>query len=277
VIGTNTIYQDTAGTTNATAGSTLNATYVRGTNLNIAAGAVVQIQANPTWGNGTSKISSLSIAGSAGAWTGKLDLANNPIVIESTRANAAADYARIASMIQQGYDGGKWDGEGITSSTAAADTSHLTALGVMLNKNVYGNPIYYTFGGQSADASAILVRYTYYGDANLSGAVDSADYASIDNGFLQNLTGWSNGDFNYDGVVNGSDYTLIDNAFNQQGSAFPSPSVELTSAVAVPTAQIAGNASVPEPSSLVLLVAPALALLKRRKVGSSASFSKVNS
>ena len=62
----------------------------------------------------------------------------------------------------------------------------------------------------------VLVKYTYYGDADLSGTVTSADYILIDNGFNNHSTGWHNGDFNYDGVVNGDDYTLIDNAYNTQ-------------------------------------------------------------
>ena len=61
----------------------------------------------------------------------------------------------------------------------------------------------------------VLVKYTYYGDADLNGSVNGADYAQIDHGFGAHLTGWSNGDFNYDGVVDGSDYSLIDNTFNQ--------------------------------------------------------------
>jgi hypothetical protein len=276
VVGTNVIYQDTAGTTNATAGSSLNASYIRGTNLNISAGAIVKIAANPTWGNGTSKINSLSISGASGAWTGKLDLSNNPIVVESTTGNAAADFARLTNMILQGYDNGKWDGNGITSSNAAADTGHLTALGIIRNKNAGGTAIYSTFGGQSADANAILIRYTYYGDANLSGKVDSADYAAIDNGYLQHLFGWANGDFNYDGVVNGSDYTLIDNAFNMQGTAFPSPTVQISGEIASPTAQISGISSVPEPASLALLIVPACGLLGRT-VGRSARTSEVHS
>ena len=64
----------------------------------------------------------------------------------------------------------------------------------------------------------MLVRYTYYGDANLDGKVDGGDYSRIDNGYLQQLTGWYNGDFNYDNAIDGSDYTLIDNAFNTQGA-----------------------------------------------------------
>jgi hypothetical protein len=65
----------------------------------------------------------------------------------------------------------------------------------------------------------VLVKYTYYGDTDLNGGVDGSDYTRIDNGFLNHLTGWSNGDLNYDGIINGSDYTLIDNAYNMQGAA----------------------------------------------------------
>ena len=87
----------------------------------------------------------------------------------------------------------------------------------------------------------MLIKYTYYGDANLDGKVNASDYSLIDNGYLNHLTGWFNGDFNYDGVVNGSDYTLIDNAFNMQGALL----------AAVATTQIAGDISVvPEPSGL---------------------------
>jgi hypothetical protein len=109
----------------------------------------------------------------------------------------------------------------------------------------------------------VLVKYTYFGDANLDGHVDGSDYSLIDNGFLNHLTGWYNGDFNYDGVVNGSDYTLIDNAFNTQGASIASI---VASPDAVETAQIAGSSSsVPEPASLSLVGIGAVGLLSRRR------------
>ena len=82
----------------------------------------------------------------------------------------------------------------------------------------------------------MLVRYTFYGDANLDGHVDGSDYSLIDNGALLHLTGWQNGDFNYDGVINGSDYTLIDNAYNTQGTAIPFPFGTTTPGVISPDA-----------------------------------------
>ena len=71
------------------------------------------------------------------------------------------------------------------------------------------------FDGINTTTNDVLVKYTYFGDANLDGTVSGADYQQIDAGFGLHLTGWQNGDFNYDGVVDGSDYSLIDNTFNQ--------------------------------------------------------------
>src|SRR5262249_29406145 len=115
--------------------------------------------------------------------------------------------------------GGYWNGIGISSATAAGDAAHLTALGVLLN-NVGGQTIYAAgtsfgpFDNQATSGTDVLVKYTYYGDADLSGGVDGGDYSLTDNGFNMRLSGWSNGDFNYDTVIDGADYALIDNVFN---------------------------------------------------------------
>jgi hypothetical protein len=162
-----------------------------------------------------------------------------------------------------GGSGGYWNGSGIVSSTAAADTSLMTTLAVIKNDNGSGNPLFSSFDGQTSTITDILVKYTYYGDANLDGKVNGSDYSRIDNGYLMHLTGWFNGDFNYDGVVNGSDYTLIDNAFNRQGAS-------LTSQIAGPTvsisAELAGGSSpVPEPAGLSFIAVGSVALLRRRR------------
>jgi autotransporter-associated beta strand protein/probable HAF family extracellular repeat protein len=204
----------------------------------------------------------LSISGSTNAWTGKLDLANNDLVVQG------GDLPTITNQIKQGFAGGKWNGpNGIFSSTAASNSSHLTALGVILNTTNGTTPLYGTgttlglFDGTSPAASAVLVRYTYYGDANLDGKVDASDYSRIDAGYLAHATGWYNGDFNYDGVVNGSDYTLIDNAFNTQSAALPSG---LVAPLAGVTSEIAGSSAVPEPGDLALLATALPMLLGRR-------------
>jgi hypothetical protein len=167
---------------------------------------------------------SLSLAGSTGGWTGTVDLTNNDLDVTN------GSLGDLSSQVAQGYATGT---TGILSSTAAADPTHLTTLGVIQNS-----------GGD------VLVKYTYFGDANDDGSVTSVDYTLIDNGYLSNgsATGWSNGDFNYDGTINGSDYTLIDNAFNQQGAGLAAQiaggtSKSLSASVAVAQSQI-GSTSV---------------------------------
>jgi hypothetical protein len=167
--------------------------------------------------------------------------------------NSSGSLSTITSEVAAGFNGGNWNGTGnvITSSLAAADTTHLTAVGIATGLT--------SFEGLSVNPSDVLLKYTYYGDALLTGSVTTADYAKIDAGYLGNLTGWQNGDFNYDGSVNGSDYTLIDNAFNTQGA-------QLAAEIASPTAQLAGGvaSAVPEPASLGLIGFAAMGLLGRR-------------
>ncbi len=216
------------------------------TALSVASGASVTV-ANHT--GGSSYVPTLSSLSNNGA----IDITNNAMVIH----NAGASIGTYNAQVANAFNGGAWNGTSassgiITSSWAASDPSHLTSVGVATGLT--------TFEDGSVAASDVLIKYTYYGDANLTGTVDSADYARIDNGYLSNLTGWQNGDFNYDGVINGSDFTLIDNAFNSQGAA-------IASQLAAPTAQIAGagtSSAVPEPTSLGLLGIGVAGLLGRR-------------
>ena len=195
--------------------------------------------------------------------TGKLDLNNNALIIHNSSLGS------ITNQLSAGFNGGKWNGSGIISTTAAGDTNHLTALGVILN-TVNGSDALYGqgtefgnfVGGTSPLPTDVLVKLTYFGDANLDGIVDGSDYSLIDSGFITHSTGWFNGDFNYDGVVNGSDYTLIDNAFNRQGASLAAQSAGL---FATSTAQVAGTSAVPEPTSLGLMTFAAASLLGRRK------------
>jgi autotransporter-associated beta strand protein len=176
----------------------------------------------------------------------------------------------LTASAQQAFND-NWNGSyGLISSQAAANSTHLTALGVIQDDDGTGtgNALYTTFEGQSVSDSDVLVKYTYYGDTNLDGLVDGTDYSRIDSAVLNNhtpgstqLTGWFNGDFNYDGVIDGSDYTLIDNAYNAQGA-------QLSAEVASATAQIVSpqnSSAVPEPTSLGVLGLTAIGLLGRRR------------
>jgi autotransporter-associated beta strand protein len=182
----------------------------------------------------------------------------------------------INSAVAEGYNGGAWNGSAagsISSSSAAGDSMHLTALGSIqnsVNGSSTGAVLYTSFEGQTGLTSTdVLVKYTYYGDTNLSGVVDGSDYSRVDNTYnaehfvngvaTSPISGWYNGDFNYDGVVDGSDYTLMDNAFNTQGVSLAA------SVAALPTAQIGGSSAVPEPATLGLLAIGAAGMLGRRR------------
>ena len=229
--------------------------------LNVSAGAIAQAATHAGATKNTLFVTGLSLAGTTGAYIGKVDLTNNDMVVRG------GSIATLTSQTASGYANGSWQGSGgILSSTAATDSTHLTALGVIQNSvdgSTTGNAIYNSFDGQSVSNTDVLVKYTYYGDANVDGRVDGTDYSRIDNGFISQigtskLTGWYNGDFNYDGAINGSDYTLIDNAFNSQGAQFTAQAASIAS-------QIAGSSAVPEPTTMTLLAIGTAGLLGRRR------------
>ncbi len=176
--------------------------------------------------------------------TSRLDLQSNDMIVHG------GNLANITRLVASGYNaarGGDWKGFGITSSSAAGDTTHLTALGAIQN-STGTRTLYTNFDGVSAASADVLVRCTYFGDTNLDGKVDGLDYSRMDAGSLggNSLTGWGYGDLNYDGTVNGSDYTLIDNTFNSQGSQM----VFGASQIADPKAEIAYPAAFPGAASV---------------------------
>jgi len=195
-----------------------------------------------------------------GAPAGTLDLADNNLVVDYTGGTSPFD--EIVGWVRSGLrDGptGYWDGPGIASSAAAAMA--LTALAVIDNNDP--NPKIgglTDLDGEPVSAESVLVKYTWWGDADLDGVIDSNDYDLLDNTFArydpQNPAPpaggwrWGVGDFTYDGVVDSNDYDKIDNAFKQQTGA-------LGSNLGLPV-------PMPEPATLALLAVGALVLVKRR-------------
>jgi fibronectin-binding autotransporter adhesin len=266
--------------------------------LTIASGAEVTVAASTPVSGGNPNRTVL--ATSTLANSGTIDLSSNDMVVHSGATPATAEsvfgtFNAVGSLSQQVAQGrganGAWTGTGasgafIESSAAAASPSTM-ALAIVINDtnqsgsgSLSGVPLVAaaspfnsgktTFDGQTVADGDVLVKYTYYGDALLTGRVIAADYIQIDNGFNSAgaLKGWYNGDFNYDGVINGDDYTLIDNAFNTQGSvSFAGVSAGPAEMIAGNTDQIAGasSSSVPEPATLSLLTIGAAGMLSRRR------------
>lgn len=135
--------------------------------------------------------------------------------------NGSSPLPAIASWINSARANGAWTGAtGITSSNARANASHNTTLGAMEAsdyKVMQGAAA--LFDNESIDVTAVLIKYTYYGDANFSGRVTFDDYVRVDTGYNTHRSGWANGDFNLSGGVTFDDYVQIDTAYNTQGAA----------------------------------------------------------
>ncbi len=168
-------------------------------------------------GNKVLRVGGLSIPAANG---GKVDLSDNAMIVDYT---GTSPFASIGLLIATGRNGGLWNGNGVTSSTAAGNP--LVTLGIVEASEI-GGPS--SFLGQPIDNTAILTRYTFIGDANLSGQVNLDDFTALAAGFGLPSTRWASGDFNFDGLTNLDDFTALAANF---GLSLPA---ELPRAAAVP-------------------------------------------
>ena len=163
--------------------------------------------------------------------TGRLNIQINALIVRTS------PFAQIYGYVVTGYNDGAWDGFGIRSSTATGDPLQITAVGCISNEEAgYADFL----GHPTPTGLETFVRGTYYGDTNLDGEIDAADYARITPGG----TDWYHGDFNYDGLVNAADTALIDR-----------------------TVIAFGGIPAPEPASASLLGLGTLLLTARRRRG----------
>jgi hypothetical protein len=113
-----------------------------------------------------------------------LDIGTDALVVSY---NGTTPASTISALITSAYNNGDWNGVGITSS----DISTGSAVG------------YFDSG------SALTIRLTWDGDANLNGTIDSNDLSLVALGEANNGTRWQDGNFNYDGQVNSDDWQLL--------------------------------------------------------------------
>jgi hypothetical protein len=142
------------------------------------------------------------------------DLGANDVLLR----NQAADISTVTGWIASGYNAGAgyWNGTGLTSADAAANT--IATTGIAAVANVLGTAaLTASFDGLATTTADALVKYTYYGDANLDGVVDSSDTALTQKATALGITGWLGGDVNDDGVVNAADTALVANSLASQG------------------------------------------------------------
>jgi hypothetical protein len=151
---------------------------------------------------------------------GAIDLADGRAVLDYDGAQGPA-MARIRALLSAGYSNGAWTGEGGFVSSTAADSTRL-GLGFVEASDLFSSPWPIAFGGAEADETSVLVRCTYYGDTNLSGNVDSTDFAAFLPGYgLVSGGTWRTGDFNFDGKVNTLDFNQLSCNFGESLIASP--------------------------------------------------------
>lgn len=236
----NTIQRSTASGTpafdllNISAGGSLNLQ-----NLTLAGNVVNNSTLIIAPGNSTNPVTINTITGS-----GTLNVQGYLII---NYGQSADPISIIQSQLASGYQNGAWNGSGIVSSNAAADSSYTTGVG------------YFDSGSQ------LTIARTWYGDANLDGVINSDDLSLIMLGQSQHGTRWQDGNFNYDTQVNADDWIKLMYAVayskgqllqNQDGSSAAAGAVAQASLVTASSSSSAGFNPTAISTGIVLAAQP---------------------
>jgi hypothetical protein len=189
----------------------------------------------------------LSIAGEAGSWLAQLDLAGGAVAVDYIVGDTSR-LQTIADQVRSGRAGGAWDGQGIVSSVANG-----TSVGVGYAESAFALGVAGgVFGGEAVDGSAVLIRATRYGDADLDGTVDVDDLLALRRnlGAAGERANWQNGDFDYDGRVGPRDLALLRRNF---GATMPA------------AAFASSPAAVPEPATAAAVLSLGALILRRNR------------
>jgi fibronectin-binding autotransporter adhesin len=167
-----------------------------------------------------------------GAIDGRIDVATGRVALPASGESPGAE---LRSLLIAGRSGGTWDGtSGIMSSDAPT----------------YDGKSGFAVGYRVAGDNSATVAWASLGDADLDGAVTTADVNAILTSGLLN-TGipgavWQQGDFDYDGLVTTADINaLLTTGRLNSGSYLPP----------TPPTAIGSPAAVPEPTTCTLTLA----------------------
>lgn len=162
----------------------------------------------------TAKIAQIDLQGGA-----SLNLRNHNLVIDYTSTSPI-------TTIRAAIIAGRGTSVGLYSDLANASGSFQT-LGY-----AEASDVLHLTGGQTAgfasttvDATSVLIRYTYAGDADLNGTVNGDDYFRTDAGYTAHASGFSNGDFDFSNAINADDYFLLDVNYARRGAVLSTLSV----------------------------------------------------
>ncbi|MGC4033139.1 MAG: PEP-CTERM sorting domain-containing protein [Tepidisphaeraceae bacterium] len=178
----------------------------------------------------TNSAQSPVLSGAGGA-----DIQGGSLVLDYT--GGSSPVASVKSILDLGYAGNFATGQ-IKGTTLAANRT----LG-------YGD-----------SGTAVTIRVTLAGDADLDGDVDFNDFLVLQSKFGQANTRFDEANFNYDGFTDFNDFLALQANF---GQSVTGDEVAFTSAQVA--AMTAFASVVPEPASLTLIGMGAAGLLGRRR------------
>jgi autotransporter-associated beta strand protein len=221
------------GTATYTGGTTVQAGLLKVSRLhennpvNITGGTLQVLESTPGLSSGVpsgnnasvSRPSSLSIAPGA-----TLDLTNNDLILDYTGASPAA---AIEALVASGYNvTGNWLGDGITSSTAAADGSYTltvadnAALAAPFGSAQGGG----LFAGVDVDLTTVLVKFTHRADLDLDGMITPNDASIFGTNYSQSdFANRAMGDMDYDGVFTPNDASIFGTFYDESVASLPEP------------------------------------------------------
>jgi hypothetical protein len=159
----------------------------------------------------------------------------------------------ITGKVYSGFNNGAWNGPGIVSSIATANT----ALGVA----AAGEVGITTFAGIPVAPNDVLVMYTLTGDADLNATVNFNDLVRLAQNYNTTGKSWWQGDFTYDTVVNFNDLVKLAQNYNgtMPGAPIPGAPADFQHDLA------AAFATVPEPATMPLLLLSACGFTAQRR------------
>ncbi len=185
---------------------------------------------------------------------GAINLNDNDMIVDYS---GPSQLEAVRALITAGYAGGLWNGIGIDSAVAA--TTGTTGLGYADAADLFTSfPA--SFSGESVDNTAVLVKYTWYGDTNLSGSVDITDLGRLATNWQQSSRRWIHGDFSYDQMIDITDLGRLATNW-QQGVITPlSPTLRVSNAT-IPIGQPVRSGSKKVWSSILTALPSSAALL----------------
>jgi hypothetical protein len=167
----------------------------------------------PTSGNARLLIlGSLFIEKAPTAPEGILDLKDNAMIVDYFEDSPIEDIQQYITFAYDVMGSTHWTTDdilrdGINSSVAAMRTD--VGIGYGEATDIFSSFPATWEGQNNVDATSVLVKYTYYGDANLNGSVTLPDFNRLGSNFGESPRRWTEGDFNYDTQVGLPDFNRL--------------------------------------------------------------------